>query len=56
MVVFNNNVKAQTVKTSRFKENIKTFKSGKDVITGKTFDLATEINLEPKSAVILELE
>ncbi|MEP6931353.1 MAG: glycoside hydrolase family 13 protein [Flavobacterium sp.] len=56
MVVFNNNAKPQTIKTDRFKENIKTFKSGKDIITGKTFDLTSEISLEPKSAVILELE
>ena len=56
MVVFNNNATAQTVKTNRFKENIKNFKSGKDILTGKTFDLAAEISLEPKSAVVLELE
>ena len=56
MVVFNNNATAQTIKTNRFKENIKNFKSGKDVLTGKTFDLASEISLEPKSAVVLELE
>ncbi|WP_163400774.1 glycoside hydrolase family 13 protein [Flavobacterium fluviatile] len=56
MVVFNNNAKEQIVKTNRFKENIKNYKSGKDVITGKTFDLASEITLEPKSALVLELE
>ncbi|QGK75883.1 glycoside hydrolase family 13 protein [Flavobacterium sp. SLB02] len=56
MVVFNNNATVQTIKTNRFKENIKNFKSGKDVISGKTFDLATEISLEPKSAIVLELE
>jgi hypothetical protein len=56
MVVFNNNAKEQTIKTNRFKENIKNFKSGKDVLTGKTFDLASEITLEPKSAIVLELE
>ncbi|MFC0781114.1 glycoside hydrolase family 13 protein [Flavobacterium sp. HJSW_4] len=56
MVVFNNNAKEQVVKTNRFKESIKNFKSGKDVITGKTFDLASEITLEPKSALVLELE
>ncbi|WP_431243837.1 glycoside hydrolase family 13 protein [Flavobacterium sp. P21] len=56
MVIFNNNAKEQVVKTNRFKENIKNFKSGKDVITGKTFDLASEITLEPKSALVLELE
>ncbi|WP_166922761.1 glycoside hydrolase family 13 protein [Flavobacterium poyangense] len=56
MVVFNNNAKEQTIKTDRFKENIKNYKSGKDVLTGKSFDLSSEIILEPKSAVILELE
>lgn len=56
MVVFNNNVKEQTIKTNRFKENIKNFKSGKDILTGKTFDLSSEITLEPKSAIVLELE
>ncbi len=56
MVVFNNNAKEQTIKTNRFKENIKNFKSGKDILTGKTFDLTSEITLEPKSAIVLELE
>lgn len=56
MVVFNNNTKEQIVKTNRFKENIKNFKSGKDVLTGKTFDLSSEITLEPKSALVLELK
>jgi hypothetical protein len=56
MVVFNNNAKEQVVKTNRFKESIKNYKSGKDVISGKTFDLASEITLEPKSALVLELE
>ncbi|MEO8239711.1 MAG: glycoside hydrolase family 13 protein [Flavobacterium sp.] len=56
MVVFNNNAKEQTIKTNRFRENIKNFTSGKDILTGKTFDLASEIILEPKSALILELE
>ena len=53
---FNNNTKSQTIKTNRFKENIKNFKSGKDVFTEKTFDLSSEITLEPKSALILELK
>ena len=56
MVIFNNNTKSQTIKTNRFKENIKNFKSGKDVFTEKTFDLSSEITLEPKSALILELK
>ncbi|MEA9413389.1 glycoside hydrolase family 13 protein [Flavobacterium sp. PL02] len=56
MVVFNNNATAQSLKTNRFKENIKNFKSGKDILTGKMFDLTSEITLEPKSAIVLELE
>ncbi|MCC9072004.1 glycoside hydrolase family 13 protein [Flavobacterium sp. F-65] len=56
MVVFNNNAKSQTIKTNRFQENIKNHKTGKDVITDKTFDLTSEITLEPKSAIVLELE
>jgi glycosidase len=56
MVVFNNNAKEQIVKTNRFKENIRNYTSGKDVISGKTFDLSSEITLEPKSALVLELE
>lgn len=56
MVVFNNNAKPQTIKTNRFQENIKNFKTGTDILTDKKFDLTSEITLEPKSAVVLELE
>ncbi|RZJ30521.1 MAG: alpha-amlyase [Flavobacterium sp.] len=56
MVVINNSDKAQTFKTGRFAENIKSFKQGKDVISGKTIDLSNEITADPKSAMILELE
>jgi glycosidase len=56
MVVFNNNATVQSLKTNRFKENIKNFKSGKDILTGKMFNLTSEIALEPKSAIVLELE
>lgn len=34
MVVINN-AETKTFKTNRFQENIKNFKSGKDVLTGK---------------------
>jgi glycosidase len=56
MVVFNNNAKAQTIKTNRFTENIKNFKIGKDIFTGKIFDISSEVILESKSALVLELE
>jgi neopullulanase len=56
MVVINNNPEKQTIKTNRFKENIQNFKSGKDVITDKSFDLKNDIEIEGKSALILELK
>ena len=55
MVVMNNSNETKTVKTDRFKENIKNFKSGKDIISEKTFNISNEILIEPKSVLILEL-
>ncbi|MBC7439944.1 MAG: cyclomaltodextrinase C-terminal domain-containing protein, partial [Flavobacterium sp.] len=46
----------QTFKTNRFQENIQNYKSGNDVLTNKTFDLKTNIEIEGKSALILELK
>ncbi|MBF2709764.1 glycoside hydrolase family 13 protein [Flavobacterium soyangense] len=56
MVVINNNPEKQTIKTKRFNENIQNFKSGKDVITDKSYDLKDEIEIDGKSALILELQ
>lgn len=56
MVVMNNSTEKQTIKTSRFLENIKNYKSGKDVISEKSFDLKNDIELEGKSVLILELK
>jgi glycosidase len=56
LVVINNNSEKQILKTNRFKENIQNFKSGNEVLSGKTFDLNTEIEIEGKSALILELK
>ncbi len=55
MVVMNNSNETKTIKTDRFKENIKNFKSGKDVISEQTFDITKEVTLEPKSVLILEM-
>ena len=55
MVVVNNSNETQTFKTARFQENIKDLKSGKDIISGKITEIASEITAEPKSALILEL-
>ena len=55
MVIMNNSNDKKTVATDRFKENIKNFTSGKEVITEQTFDITKEVTLEPKSVLILEL-
>lgn len=55
MVVINNSAEAKTFKTGRFAEGIKTFKTGKDVLTGKSVTLANDITMEPKSVMVLEL-
>lgn len=56
MVVINNNSEKQILKTNRFKENIQNFKSGKEVLSGKIVDLNNDIEIEGKSALILELK
>lgn len=56
MVIMNNSNDKKTVATDRFKENIKDFKSGKEVISEQTFDITKEVTLEPKSVLILELK
>jgi len=56
MVVINNSADAKNIKTNRFQENIKSFKSGKDVLSGKSVDLKNEISLDGKSVLVLELK
>lgn len=56
MVIINNSNDTKTIKTDRFKENSKNFKSGKDILTDKNIDLTQEITIEAKSSLILELE
>ena len=56
MVLMNNSTETQKINTHRFKENIKDFKTGKDVITELTFDVTNKIIMEPKSVLILELK
>lgn len=55
MVAFNNNPKEAALPVARFHEMLQGVASGVDVLTGKTFDLRTELKLAPKSVVILEL-
>lgn len=56
MVLINNSNETHTINTHRFKENIKDFKTGKDVISELTFNITNEIIIEPKSVLILELK
>ncbi len=56
MVIINNNSDKQTLKTNRFKESIQNLKSGKEVLSGKTIYLNNDIEIEGKSALILELK
>jgi glycosidase len=55
MVILNKNETAKTVKTERFKEVIADYKSGKEVISGKTLSDISEVVVPAKSAVIVEL-
>jgi glycosidase len=55
MVVINNSADAKTIKTTRFQENIKSFSTGKDLLSGKSVDLKNELSLDGKSVLILEL-
>ncbi|HEY0045890.1 MAG TPA: alpha-amylase family glycosyl hydrolase, partial [Flavobacterium sp.] len=55
MVIINNGTEKSTLNTSRFTESIKNYKSGKDVISGKTLNL-NEIAIDGTSALILELQ
>jgi neopullulanase len=56
MVIVNNNPEKQTLKTSRFNENIQTYTSGKDVLSGKSIDVKNDFEIEAKSVLILELK
>ncbi|MBF0693862.1 MAG: glycoside hydrolase family 13 protein [Flavobacterium sp.] len=55
MVIINNSTKNQTLNTDRFAQNIKNFKSGTDVISGKTVNLS-DLTIEASSAMIVELK
>ena len=56
MVIVNNNVENQTIKTNRFQESIQNYTSGKDVLSDKSIDLKNDISIEGKSVVVLELK
>jgi len=55
MVVINNNKNDQNLDLKRFSEGIKNFSKGKDILSGKEFDLKTTLSVPTKSSLILEL-
>ena len=56
MVVVNNSKDKQTLKLDRFKERLASYSSGKDIISDENFDLKSELSIEGKSSLILELK
>jgi glycosidase len=56
MVVVNNSKDKQTVKLERFKESLASYSSGKDIISDANFDLKSDLTIEGKSSLILELK
>ena len=56
MVVVNNSKDKQTFKLDRFKESLGSYSSGKDIISDANFDLKSELTIEGKSSLILELK
>ena len=56
MVIVNNNIESQTIKTNRFQESIQNYTTGKDIISEKTIDLKNDISIEGKSVLVLELK
>lgn len=56
MVIMNNNEKyVKTINTVRFAENLKGFKTGKDVLTGNQIKDLSNIEVAAKSVKIIEL-
>ncbi len=56
MVVLNRDEEPVTLDTERFAERIGDATHGTDVVSGKRFDIEESLLLEPRSALILELE
>lgn len=55
MVILNNNETEQTLKIDRYAESIDNKITGTDVMTGKTYNLKSNLILPKQSALILEL-
>ncbi|MEI7508985.1 MAG: glycoside hydrolase family 13 protein [Flavobacterium sp.] len=56
MVVMNNNTDKQTIKLNHFKESIKNYQTGTDVLSGKQINLKDDLEIEGKSVFVFELK
>ena len=56
MVVMNNNEEQKPHETGRYKEILKTFKSGKDVISGNVITDLSKLTIPGKSVLIIDLK
>jgi glycosidase len=56
MVVFNRGSKPASVDTSRFSERLAGHRYGEDVVSGKRYDVGSQIDLAPRSVLVLEVE
>ena len=56
MVAFNKGAKQAVLPAARFREMLAGVRSGVDIITGKTIELAANITLPPKSVFIVEIQ
>ena len=56
MIILNNNKESTKLSTKRFAENIQKHARAKDILTDTIIDISSEIELGPKSVLILELQ
>ena len=55
MVAINNNPKSQTIDLDRFKEVLKNYNKGKDILTDKEMNLKEKLTIEGKKSMVIEL-
>ena len=56
MVVINNDTEKHKLKMDHFKESIKNYQTGTDVLSGKQINTKDDIEIEGKSVLVLELK
>ncbi len=55
MIVLNNNKDSKTIDTQRYNEILQYYKTGKDIITNKEYDMTKPFIINPHNVLILEL-